>query len=114
VDARRNFLSSCSKEARMEPGQIAWYIQHFVNILLPYAAAAVGITMISFTPLGRAAISWLKGHINRGRAAELAGEIDRLRQELMETQERLDFAERNLLRSGGPAPRPTPDLPTPV
>ena len=102
--------------------QLTWYILHFINLLLPYAVAAVGITLISVTPLGRAAISWLKGHINRGRAAELAGEIERLRLEVLETQERLDFAERRMLSPPGPAaeagpraePREPPRSRTPV
>jgi hypothetical protein len=102
--------------------QLNWYVVHFINLLLPYAVAAVGITLISVTPLGRAAISWLKGHINRGRAAELAGEIERLRLEVAETQERLDFAERRLFSLPAPAAdvqsqaeaRNEPRIPTPV
>jgi hypothetical protein len=83
--------------------QVQWYLIHFLNGVFPYATAAVGISLISFTPLGRAAVSWLKGHINRGRAAELAGEIDRLQSELDQVQERLDFAERRLVGPGTPA-----------
>jgi hypothetical protein len=102
--------------------QLTWYVVHFIKVLLPYAVAAVGITLISVTPLGRAAVSWLKGHINRGRAAELAGEIERLRLELAETQERLDFAERRLFTApvAGAEARPRhetreePRIPTPV
>jgi hypothetical protein len=75
---------------------LVWYIQHFINELMPYAVAAIGITLISLTPLGRAAIGWLKGHINRGRAAELAAELEQVRIELGEVQERLDFTERQL------------------
>ncbi len=86
------------------PG-VDWYLIHFVNMLYPYAVAAVGITLISFTPLGRAAISWLKGHINRGRAAELAGELEQLRAELAEVHERLDFAERQMVAQGQGEPR---------
>jgi len=86
--------------------QLTWYIVHFINSLIPYAVAAVGITLISVTPLGRAAISWLKGHINRGRAAELTGEIERLRLELEDVQERLDYAERRLVAGAPPAPLP--------
>jgi hypothetical protein len=103
--------------------QLTWYVVHFINELTPYAVAAIGITLISVTPLGRAAIGWLKGHINRGRAAELAGEIDRLRLELDEVHERLDFAERHLaggaptaplLPSRRTPPAATPRTPTPV
>ena len=91
----------------MQPeSQVTWYLIHFLNGLLPYAVAAIGITMISFTPIGGAAISWLKGHINRGRAAELAAELDRLRGELEQVQERLDFAERRLVGSGAPGREP--------
>jgi hypothetical protein len=88
--------------------QIAWYIQRFVIELMPYAVAAIGITLISVTPLGRAAIGWLKGHINRGRAAQLASELDQLRLELGEVQERLDFTERQLVNpSSHTAPQPS-------
>jgi hypothetical protein len=86
--------------------QLTWYVVHFINGLIPYAVAAVGITFISVTPLGRAAVSWLKGHINRGRAAELSGELERLRLELEEVQERLDFTERHLVTGAPPAPLP--------
>jgi hypothetical protein len=82
---------------------IDWYIQHFITQLMPYAVAAIGITLTSVTPLGRAAISWLKGHVNRGRAAELASELEQLRLELGEVQERLDFTERQLLSPSNPA-----------
>jgi hypothetical protein len=106
----------------MEPNQISWYLIHFLNDLIPYAVAAAGITLIGATPLGRASISWLKGHVNRGRAAELSADIERLRQELAETQERLDFAERHLLSTAAAPqaphqspPRSTePRIPTPV
>jgi hypothetical protein len=88
--------------------QIAWYIQRFILELTPYAVAAIGVTMISVTPLGRAAISWLKGHVNRGRAAELASELEQVRAELGEIQERLDFTERRLLSPSNPAaPQPS-------
>jgi hypothetical protein len=87
---------------------IGWYIQRFINELMPYAVAAIGITLISVTPLGRAAVSWLKGHVNRGRAAQLAAELEQVRIELGEVQERLDFTERQLLNSANPAaPQPT-------
>jgi hypothetical protein len=105
----------------MQSPDLTWYLLHFISLVLPYAGAAVGITLISLTPLGRAATSWLKGHSNRGRAAELAAELERLRLEIPETQERLDFAERRLFSP--PASRPTdvpsgareePRIPTPV
>lgn len=76
--------------------QLLWYVMRFIDGLLPYVVAAVGVTILSVTPLGRAAMSWLKGHINRGRAMELSQDLERLRSELGEVQERLDFAERSL------------------
>jgi hypothetical protein len=85
---------------------IDWYIQRFIIQLMPYAVAAIGVTLISVTPLGRAAISWLKGHINRGRAAELASELEQVRIELGEVQERLDFTERHLLNPSSPSAPP--------
>jgi hypothetical protein len=106
----------------MNESQVAVYFTQLVYRLLPYLAATVGITLISFTPLGRAAVTWLKGHVNRGRAAELAGEIERLRQELAEVHERQDFTERHLAGPGLVITRdraPTPAtgearVPTPV
>lgn len=76
--------------------QVVYWLQRAAYQLLPYLVAAVGITLISFTPIGRAVVSWLKGHVNRGRAAELAGELEELRVELGLVQERLDFTERQL------------------
>jgi uncharacterized protein YbjT (DUF2867 family) len=93
--------------------QLTWYILHFINLLMPYAVAAVGISLISLTPLGRAAISWLKGHINRGRAVELTGDIERLRLELEDVQERLDYAERRLV-AGAPSASLPPGRRTPA
>ena len=84
--------------------ELGWYIQRFVILLVPYAVAATGITLISVTPLGRAVISWLKGHINRGRAAELAAALEQVRFELGEVQERLDFTERQLMSGTTAAP----------
>lgn len=106
----------------MQSPDLTWYALHFVNLLMPYAAVAAGIALISVTPLGRAAISWLKGHVNRGRGAELASELERLRLDLTETQERLDFVERRLLNGPSPAPGPRASaepvhdsrIPTPV
>lgn len=105
----------------MTPNQIAWYVQHFFTLLMPYAVAATGIALISVTPLGRAAIAWLRGYVGRGHAGELAAEVTRLRQELAETQERLDFVERRLLQStDSPAQRQAmtsllePRVPTPT
>jgi len=89
----------------MRPEQLDWWINHSINLLIPWIVAALGVTLVSITPLGRAAISWLKGHINRGRAAELTGELERLRAELMEVEERLDFAERRLAQGPDPLDR---------
>ena len=112
----------------MPQEQVVWYALHFLNQVMPFAAFALGVTLVSFTPLGRAAITWLKGHVNRGRAAELAGEIERLRAELGELQERVDFAERRLVEADtgrfapshtlppapGPGPLTPPRIPTPA
>ena len=101
--------------------QVTFWLQRAAYLLLPYLTAAAGITLISFTPIGRAVVSWLKGHINRGRAAELAGELEQLREELGQVQERLDFTERQLTgRSPGAGLTPPRQLaseiriPTPV
>ena len=85
--------------------QVLFWLQRAAYQLLPYLTAAAGITVISFTPLGKAVVSWLKGHVNRGRAAELAAELEHLREELGQVQERLDFTERQLTgRPPGPGP----------
>ena len=101
--------------------QVIFWLQRAAYQLLPYLTAAAGLTIISFTPIGRAVVSWLKGHVNRGRAAELAGELEQVREELGQVQERLDFTERQL-STGSPSVRPfTPRpaatetrVPTPV
>ena len=101
--------------------QVIFWLQRAAYQLLPYLTAAGGITLISFTPIGRAVVSWLKGHVNRGRAAELAGELEQLREELGQVQERLDFTERQLAgRPSGTAATPPRQvaseirIPTPV
>jgi hypothetical protein len=96
----------------MNPEALEWLTQRFLVQMMPYVTGAIGLTLISFTPMGKAVVSWLKGHVNRGRAAELAGEIERLRLEVGELQERLDFAERSLTAGTGKTvtPRPTPTL----
>jgi hypothetical protein len=101
--------------------QVTFWLQRAAYLLLPYLTAAAGITLISFTPIGRAVVSWLKGHVNRGRAAELAGELEQLRDELGQVQERLDFTERQLTGRSPGAGQSTPRqlaseirIPTPV
>ena len=101
--------------------QVSFWLQRAAYLLLPYVTAAAGITLISLTPIGRAVVSWLKGHVNRGRAAELAGELEQLRAELGQVQERLDFTERQLTSRSPSAGEHTPRqlaseirIPTPV
>lgn len=55
------------------------------------------VAAISFSPVGRALAERIRGHrAPTGPDPEVLGELDQLRQELTEVQERLDFAERLL------------------
>ncbi len=60
-----------------------------------------GLILFSFTRLGKALAHRLEGGVDeatRDRLAALEAANDELRLALMETQERLDFTERALLR----------------
>ena len=53
--------------------------------------------LLSVSPVGRAVADRLRGQAPSGGDPELLAEVDALRQELAELQERVDFAERVLL-----------------
>ncbi|HSR16254.1 MAG TPA: hypothetical protein VLL51_10900 [Gemmatimonadales bacterium] len=56
--------------------------------------------LLSFSPLGRAMAERIRGrHALAEPHPEVLAEIDQLRQELTEVQERLDFTERLLTRN---------------
>jgi hypothetical protein len=55
------------------------------------------VAAVSFSPVGRALADRIRGHKSpAGPDPEVLTELDQLRQELTEVQERLDFAERLL------------------
>jgi hypothetical protein len=55
--------------------------------------------LLAFSPVGKALAERIRGGA-RGPDPEVLAELDQLRGELMEVQERLDFAERMLARPG--------------
>jgi hypothetical protein len=68
-----------------------------------------GVALVAFSPLPRALGDWIRhGRVPRPgsspvvddrRVDELSGEVASLRQQLVETQERLDFTERMLAKA---------------
>lgn len=56
--------------------------------------------LLSISPVGRALADRLRaGHVEPGADPELLAEVDALRQEVAELHERVDFAERILLKN---------------
>lgn len=76
--------------------------KHMLAIMIPVLALAfTGLITLSFTPIGRAFAKRLSTHgivptELEDRVAQLEGDLDGVRRELAETQERLDFSERAL------------------
>jgi hypothetical protein len=69
-------------------------------VLLFGGAALVGI---SFSPVGRAIADRIRGHrADAGGDPAVYEELDRMRGEIVELQERLDFAERMLSQGREP------------
>lgn len=77
-------------------------------------AGTAGVMLFSRSTLGKAVIHRLQDEGGDAETvAALQADVDELRRELGDVQERLDFAERRLLRQHA-APRPThPDNPSP-
>jgi hypothetical protein len=76
--------------------------RHALAILIPVLFVAfTGLTVFSYTPLGRALARRLSGAGPEleERVAALEGEADTARRELAEVHERLDFAERSLAQA---------------
>lgn len=70
-------------------------------VMIPVLAVFfTGLVALSRTAIGKALARRIGGeagaHLDDHRLAALEDDMERLRQELMETQERLDFAERLL------------------
>lgn len=55
--------------------------------------------LLSMSPVGRALADRLRGHGQPGQDPELLAEVDALRQEVAELHERVDFAERVLMKN---------------
>ena len=66
------------------------------------AAAVLGGGMWLLSPIARAMAERLRPRsdtgLDAGRQDELAGQVERLQQDMLELQERLDFAERMLAK----------------
>ena len=83
-----------------------------LGVLIPILAISVaGIMAVSRSPIGRAYARRLEGQGNsdlEGQVQELRQDLDTVRRELAETQERLDFTERALaqVREAQRLPRP--------
>jgi hypothetical protein len=64
--------------------------------------------MLSFSPVGRAFAARIRGDAPSGAAdQELRAEVDQLRHDVAELQERLDFTERVLAQRPDPARLPS-------
>jgi hypothetical protein len=91
--------------------------RHALALLIPILALAIPVTAIVFSGLMKLARVRLEetriraGALGGGAESELAAlreEMDGLRQELGEVQERVDFAERLLTRAGESERLPRP------
>jgi len=94
--------------------------KQMLAVLIPVLAVFfAGLVALSRTAIGKALARRIGGdagvHLDDHRLAVLEDDMDRLRTELMETQERLDFAERMLTRGrpeshelASPPPDPKP------
>jgi hypothetical protein len=57
--------------------------------------------LLSISPVGKALADRLRGNVEPAQDPELLAEVDALRQEVADLHERVDFAERILLKSQG-------------
>ena len=91
-----------------------------IAILIPVIALATGFVAVLRMPKEAFLPKPRKGErVDAGRLEELEYQMQELREQLAETQERLDFAERAMLgqpprRPVEPAPEETPPFITPV
>lgn len=89
-------------------------------LLIPVLALATGFVAVLRMPREAFLPKPKKGErVDAGRLEELEYQVQELREQLAETQERLDFAERAMLgqpqrRPVAPAPDETPPFITPV
>lgn len=66
------------------------------------------LAMLSFSPVGKAIAERIRNK-DRGPDPDLLAELDQLRQDVMELQERADFTERLLAQQRDPAQLSRPD-----
>ncbi len=66
-------------------------MEEVLAIILIFGGGAA--VAMSFSPLGRALADRIRGRV-AGPDPEVIAELDQLRQEMLDVQERLDFAER--------------------
>ena len=72
-------------------------MEDIIALVLIFGGGAV--VALSFSPVGRAIADWIRGHkVATEHDPVVYEELDRLRQELSELQERVDFNERLLAR----------------
>ncbi|HXE56722.1 MAG TPA: hypothetical protein VNK43_01865 [Gemmatimonadales bacterium] len=78
-------------------------MEDILALILIFGGGAV--TAISFSPVGRALAERIRGSVPpAGPDPAVLEELDRLRMELTELQERMDFAERLLTRGSAESP----------
>lgn len=84
--------------------------------LAPWLAVGVGLLFLTRSAVGRALAQRIReGSVTAEEVAALAGELEDVRRELGEMQERLDFTERLLAQQRGALPpgASAHDSPTP-
>jgi hypothetical protein len=66
------------------------------------ASIVIGATLVVLVPISRALAARIRGRaeqvLDDGRIDALSARLEQLQQDMLETQERLDFAERMLAR----------------
>ncbi len=73
-------------------------MEEVLAIILIFGGGAA--VAMSFSPLGRALADRIRGRV-AGPDPEVIAELDQLRQEMLDVQERLDFAERLMAQQRG-------------
>lgn len=76
-------------------------MEDIVAIIMLFGGGTVA--MLSFSPVGKAIAERIRGGAQGGPDPEVLAELDHLRQDVGELQERLDFAERLLAQHRDPA-----------
>jgi hypothetical protein len=73
-----------------------------VTFTFAFLSISTAAALILRGPLGRGIGEWLAGRkrVDEREMQDLRGEVDELRHQLADVQERLDFAERLLAREG--------------